>query len=274
VTGVSGSPGQTKGESRPGGEGDRRPCLSGADWDHLAGWWLDTFSNGADIEYEAQIIPLAAEHLASCRRVLDVGTGEGQLARRLGSGQPEGLVIGLDPSIEQVRNAVAQGSSPLYLRARGEEIPFRSGSFDGVLCCLAIEHADDPETVMTEMARVLAPGGRLVLIVNHPVTQGPASGLVDDHLLGERYWRIGPYLHERVVVEEVDPGVPIRFAHRPLSAYVNSLCDEGLVLTRLEEPAPPVEFLADSVDLTLELSMPRLCLMCFEWPTRPAGERQ
>lgn len=256
--------------SGPPGEAER----PAADWDDLAGWWLETFSNGADVEYEVQILPMAAELLGGCRRVLDVGTGEGQLARRLIAAQDGRLVVGLDPSAAQVRNAFSQGGGPLYLRARGEELPLRSGSFDGIVCCLVIEHADDPEAVMDEMARLLAPLGRLVLIVNHPITQGAGSGMVDDRDLDERYWRIGPYLESRVVVEDVDPGVPVRFAHRPLSHYVNHLCDAGLVLTRLEEPAPPLEFLGGSVDLALELAMPRLCLMRFERPAPPRRKGQ
>lgn len=253
-------------------EGARYPG-TGADWDSLARWWLETFSNGADVEYEAQILPLALEQLAGCRRVVDVGTGEGQLARRLSClPSPPGLVVGLDPSAAQIENAVAQQGGPRYVRARGERLPLASGSVDGVVCCLVIEHADDQDLFLSELARLLAPGGRLVLVLNHPATQGPGSGFVDDQILGERYWRIGPYLTEQVAVEEVDPGVPIRFSHRPLSRYVNPLCEKGLVLTRLEEPAPPLEFLSGSLDLELELAMPRLCLLRFERPGPPVGE--
>ena len=250
--------------SRTGGAG-AGPVPPRTDWDELAGWWRRTFANGADLEYELQILPLAADGLGGCRHLLDVGTGEGQLARRLAAADPPPeLVVGVDPSAGQLHNAVAQAGGPLFLQAAGEALPFAAASFDGVVCCLVIEHADDPDAVLSELARVLAPGGLLLLLVNHPVVQGPGSGLVDDTVLGERYWRIGPYLPHQVVVEEVDPGVPVRFAHRPLSGYVNPLCEAGLVLTRLEEPAPPLDFLADSVDLELELAMPRLCLMVFE----------
>ncbi len=250
--------------SRTGAAGTG-PVPPGTDWDELAGWWRRTFANGADLEYELQILPLAAAGLAGCRRLLDVGTGEGQLARRLAAAEPSPeLVVGIDPYPRQLHNAVAQSGGARYLQAAGEALPFAGASFDGVVCCLVIEHADDPDAVLSELARVLAPGGRLLLLVNHPVVQGPGSGLVDDTVLGERYWRIGPYLPRQVVVEEVDPGVPVRFAHRPLSGYVNPLCEAGLVLTRLEEPVPPLDFLADSVDLDLELAMPRLCLMVFE----------
>ena len=258
MTGVESS----KSDSEPPATDSEPPAT---DWDELAPWWRATFSNGADLEYEMQILPLAAAHLLGCDRILDLGTGEGQLARRLVANVPEpGLVTGIDPYSGQLANALEQGGGPVYVQARGERLPFKSGSFDGVVCCLVIEHADEPDQVLAEMARVLAQGGRLLLLINHPVVQGPGSGFVDDRVLDERYWRIGPYLTEQVVIEEVDPGVPVRFAHRPLSGYINPLCEAGLVLTRLEEPEPPLEFLSDSFDLSLERAMPRLCLMCFE----------
>lgn len=239
-------------------------------WDELAPWWSETFADGADIEYEVQILPLAADHLTGCRRILDVGTGEGQLARRLCRNEPAPrLVVGLDPFTAQLANAAAKGGGPRFVKGKGEALPFAGGSFDAIACCLVIEHAEDADALMAEVARVLAPGGRFLLLVNHPVVQGPGSGFIDDQVLGERYWRIGPYLVEGESVEEVDAGVPVRFSHRPLSRYINPLCEAGLVLTRFEEPEPPLEFLTDSLDLELERSMPRLCLMRFE---RLAGD--
>jgi SAM-dependent methyltransferase len=243
-------------------------------WDDLAPWWRATFTNGADVEYELQILPLAVELLRGSARVLDVGTGEGQLARRLADMVPSPyLVAGLDPAAGQLANAVEQAGGPTYLRGRGEEMPFSDGSFDAVVCCLAIEHTGDPKGVLREMARVLVPGGQLLLIINHPVVQGLGSGLVDDAILGERYWRIGPYLNEMLIVEEVDKGVKVSFEHRPLSAYINTLTKEGLCLVRLEEPPPPYEFLTGSVDVELERAMPRLCALLFRrhWSSSAAA---
>ena len=99
---------------------------------------------------------------------------------------------------------------------------------------------DAVDDAIAEVARVLAPGGRFCFFLNHPILQAPGSVWVDDHLVDppEQYWRIGPYLVESAVVEEVRKDVFIRFLHRPLSRYLNALADHGLLVERLEEPAP------------------------------------
>jgi SAM-dependent methyltransferase len=241
-------------------------------WEHHATWWRETFTNGADLEYELQILPLAAHHLEGLERVLDLGSGEGQLARRLCRGAPEPeIVVGLEPSAAQLAGAVGRAGGPRYVRGVGERLPFQDGCFDGIVCCLVIEHSSDPDALLAEAVRVLAVGGRFLLLVNHPLFQGTGSGFVDDQITGEHYWRVGPYLREDVVFEEVDPGVRLRFAHRPLSRYVNPVTALGCVLTRLEEPEPPLEFLEGSIDLELESAIPRLLLLRFERLAREVG---
>jgi SAM-dependent methyltransferase len=235
-------------------------------WDELAPWWKETFTHGADLEYEHQILPLAVTHLGGRRRILDLGTGEGQLARRVVADAPESktLVVGLDASAAQLANARAEGGGPRWVQALGEGLPFAAESFDAVVCCLVIEHSADADSLLAEVARILEPNGRFLLLINHPIVQGPGSGLVDDAILGERYWRIGPYLPETRNVEQVDKGVKVAFAHRPLSRYINPLAELGLFLVRIEEPEPPFEFLCGSVDMEFERAMPRLCVMIFE----------
>jgi 2-polyprenyl-3-methyl-5-hydroxy-6-metoxy-1,4-benzoquinol methylase len=67
-------------------------------WERNASWWQDGFTEGADAEYEEQILPLARECVAGAQRVLDVGTGEGQIAR-LAVRDGASLVVGVDPTI-------------------------------------------------------------------------------------------------------------------------------------------------------------------------------
>jgi hypothetical protein len=59
-------------------------------------------------------------------------------------------------------------------------------------------------------------------------------------------------------VEEVEPGVHVRFIHRPLSRYVNTLAANGLFVERMEEPAPPPGFLALAPEYVEAATVPRL----------------
>ncbi|MGH9283445.1 MAG: class I SAM-dependent methyltransferase, partial [Acidimicrobiales bacterium] len=53
----------------------------------------------------------------------------------------------------------------------------------------------------------------------------------------------------------------IPFIHRPLSRYVNAMADVGLVVTRMEEPAPPPGFLARAEEYLDAASIPRLLFL-------------
>ncbi len=230
-----------------------------AAWEEHASWWQENFTAGADPEYEEQILPLFASHLEGAQRVLDVGTGEGQMARLAAESCP--MVVGMDPSAAQVGLGAARGGGVHYLRADGAHCPFASESFDAVTICLVLEHVLDLEAVLDEVARILAPGGRLLLALNHPLLQTPGSGWIDDHILEEQYWRIGPYLQEQVTTEEVSKGIFLTFVHRPLSIYVNGLARRGLYVTALEEPAPPPGFLALAHEYEQAASIPRLAFV-------------
>ncbi|MCB1251528.1 MAG: methyltransferase domain-containing protein, partial [Acidimicrobiales bacterium] len=147
-----------------------------------------------------------------------------------------------------------------YARAGAEALPFADGAFDAVNVTLVLEHLDDLDAAVAEIARVLAPGGHLVLQLNHPCFQTPASGWIDDQFIDppEQYWRIGPYLPEAVTVEEVAKDVHVRFVHRPLARYLNALVAAGLLVERMVEPAPPPGFLAQAPEYTDAATVPRL----------------
>ena len=85
-------------------------------WEEHAQWWQEGFTAGADPEYEEQILPLASECLAGAGWVLDVGTGEGQVAR-LASSRDGQVVVGVDPTWAQLAVARERGGGPVYGRA-------------------------------------------------------------------------------------------------------------------------------------------------------------
>ncbi|MEI8000759.1 MAG: class I SAM-dependent methyltransferase [Actinomycetes bacterium] len=229
------------------------------EWETHAGWWQQYFTDGADPEYVEQILPLATEHLAGAGRILDLGCGEGQLARHaMGPGV---TVVGLDASAAQVAVARERAGGPVYARGSALALPFAPATFDAVAACLVMEHVEDLDGAIGEIARILRPGGRFVMFINHPLLQTPGSGWVDDHILEEQYWRVGPYLPDDRSLEEVAPGVHLVFVHRPLHRYVNTMTARGLLLERMDEPPPPTGFLARADEYAAAATIPRLMVL-------------
>ncbi|MBA3289306.1 MAG: methyltransferase domain-containing protein [Acidimicrobiia bacterium] len=231
-----------------------------ASWEEHARWWIDGFTDGADPEYEEQILPLAASELAGARRILDVGCGDGQITRMAAALDGVEAAVGVDPTWNQISVAARRGAATGFLRAGADSLPFADASFDAVVACLVFEHVDALDEAIGEVARVLVPRGRFCLFLNHPLLQTPGSGWIDDQVLDppEQYWRIGPYLPDAESVEEVEPGVWIRFLHRPLSRYVNTLAAHRLFVERMVEPAPPAGFLALAPEYLDAATVPRL----------------
>jgi SAM-dependent methyltransferase len=233
--------------------------VSDRPWETHAQWWQDHFTGGIDPEYEEQILPLVDEHLAGATRVLDVGCGEGQVSRRaaaLGA-----AVVGVDPTARQLATAVARGGGVRYARAAAEHLPLPDGAVDAVVICLTLEHLEPFEPAVHEMARVLAVGGVFCCFLNHPLLQTPGSGWIDDQILEEQYWRVGPYLPDDVAMEEVAPGIRLPFMHRPLSRYINVMADRGLLVERMVEPPPPPGFVARAPEYAEAATMPRLLVL-------------
>jgi SAM-dependent methyltransferase len=231
-------------------------------WEQQARWWQEGFTEGADEEYVEQIMPLAARWLDGAERVLDVGCGEGQVARQSVARGACG-VVGVDPTHAQISEAHARGGGPRYARAGADALPFAAGAFDAVVACLVFEHVVAVDAAVAEVARVLRPGGRFAFFLNHPLLQAPSSGWIDDHVLDppEQYWRIGPYLREDLTLEEVEPGVRIPFVHRPLGRYLNAMAANGLLVRHTDEPAPPAGFLARSPEYPQGADYPRLLVL-------------
>ncbi|MFP5326126.1 MAG: class I SAM-dependent methyltransferase [Acidimicrobiia bacterium] len=228
-------------------------------WEQNAQWWQDGFTEGVDAEYTEQILPLAAEHLAGARRVLDVGTGEGQVARLAARAGAD--VVGTDITWAQVTVARERGGGPAYARSGAASLPFRREAFDCVIACLVFEHIDAVDAAIAEVGRVLEPGGRFLFFLNHPLLQTPNSGWIDDQILMEQYWRIGAYLVEDKTLEEVEKDVFIPFIHRPVSRYVNAMAANGMLITRMEEPAPPPGFLERAAEYAEAATIPRLLVL-------------
>lgn len=240
-------------------------------WTEHADWWVREFTDGADVEYSEQMLPLIAQHLpvagpaGTVVRVADLGCGEGQAARLVAE-RPDVVALGVDASNALLQVAAERGGDPRYVRGSVLDVPVAEGALDAVISCLVLEHIADVDGACTEMARVLRPGGRAVLLLNHPLVQPPGSTWVHDHIAEppEQYWRLGPYLSEGSAPFTVTAEVTVEFHHRPLHRYLNAAWSAGLQLVHMDEPRPPAELYTDAeLEAGADL-IPRMVLLVLE----------
>lgn len=180
---------------------------------------------------------LAAIGEARPHRVLDAGCGDGGVAALLTA--PD--VICVDQSEAAVEAARARGLE--VLQADIEKLPFEDAAFDVVMCNWVLYHLPDLDLGLSELARVLRPGGRLVGVYN-------LGGHLDEvwSLVG-RPWPPEMFNGENggdalrrhfSVVERRDTGGDVLWENREaLQAYLDAYSE---MIGQLEAPAEPYPF--------------------------------
>src|SRR5947209_12443277 len=123
--------------------------------------------------------------------VLDVGAGPGAITATLGhAAGPDGLALGVDVSEPMLARAVRAAAAPQvgFLRADAQRLPFRDQSFDVAVSIAVFQLIPDPAAALSEIARVLKPGGRLAVMIptlRPPVNVWRALPTGGAHIFGE-----------------------------------------------------------------------------------------
>lgn len=166
--------------------------------------------------------------------VLELGGGSAPCSRWLAQ-DGVGFITSLDISREMLRHA--GGGDVALVQADAQALPYRDSTFDVVFSVFgALPFVPDIDAVLTDVARVLRPGGRLVFSVNHPMRwifpddPGPAGLLAAI-----------PYFEREYVETDADGTVTYAEFHRTLGDWVRALVGAGFVLDDLIEPEWPEE---------------------------------
>ncbi|HEX2090441.1 MAG TPA: methyltransferase domain-containing protein [Actinomycetota bacterium] len=128
-----------------------RNSVKAADYDHRA------FDSWIPLQryWQRERFRVIRGMVDGSRRILDIGCGSSRILQSL----PQ--AVGLDMQIRKLRWLRAPGRQ--LVQGSLSQLPFEDDSFDAVICSEVIEHIPREEIDLTDMVRVLAPGGALVL---------------------------------------------------------------------------------------------------------------
>lgn len=155
-------------------------------------WWRPTLGRafkgltGPGMAEEVRIARLLLG-LSTGHTVLDVACGPGNFTRSFGRTiGPEGLAVGIDASETMLRRGARdlvrdRADNVALIRGDATRLPFRAGSFDAACCFAALHLFSDPFDALADMARVLAPGGRIAIMtsVRRQVTLPPLKPVIE-----------------------------------------------------------------------------------------------
>lgn len=127
-------------------------------------------------------------------RVLDVAAGDGYWAGR--TRKRGARAVALDLAGAKLSRGRQLSDPPALVRSDALSLPFADASFDRVMSICAIEHFDDGEKALDEMARVLAPGGELVMSADSLTLAEHWPNLYRAHC--ERYHVKRTYSHQEL----------------------------------------------------------------------------
>jgi ubiquinone/menaquinone biosynthesis C-methylase UbiE len=212
-------------------------------WDPVAEWYDQLVGEEGSEYHQKVIFPGAMRMLQSVQGlgVLDIACGQGAWCRALaGHGA---RVVGVDASVKLVELARQRGGGAVEYHVGDacelDRVPMLPpGGFDLATSILAIQNIDPLQAALDGAARLLKPGGRLLVVMMHPAFRGPKYsgwGWEDK----TQYRRVDRYLLPRREPIISHPGRKDgRYTwtfHRPIQQYVNGLARAGLLVDRLEE---------------------------------------
>lgn len=222
-------------------------------WEPVADWY-DNLAEERSDHHANTIHPGTADLLGPLggKRLLDIACGQGAFARHLLSLSEQRApaeIVGIDASESLIASARERTKDP---RASFEVMDARHlaeaalGEFDAASCVLAAMNIDPIEPVFEACARLLKPGGRLVVVVLHPgfrIPQHSAWHFDEDARTPTQSRLITRYRSALAIPITMNPGEvaggaePVRTTthHRPVSQYVNALAKPGFAIDAMEE---------------------------------------
>jgi SAM-dependent methyltransferase len=203
----------------------------GEAWDAVATRWAGFVRGGGDTPYGWHSGAFLELLPAPGRLTVDVGCGEGRLARELSAHGHRLVSVDVSPTmVTLAREADPQGD---YRVADAAALPLDDGESDLVVAFMSLQDVDDVRGAMREAARVLEPHGHMCLAILHPVF---SAGQIQGEEPDAPFVIAGSYLDS---FRDDSPMIGAPFTvttfHRPLEVYFRGLEDAGFLIETVRE---------------------------------------
>ena len=227
--------------------------MPASDYDTFADAYAEQNDTGLFNAYynKPEILRLAGD--VSGRRILDAGCGSGPLAEAL---REKGAVVsGFDASAAMVDLARQRlgGDADVRVADLGEPLPFADDEFDVVVASLVLHYLQDWAGPLTELRRVLKPGGRLIVSVIHPSVYAIVDPEAD-------YFALTQYSEDYVFAGRT---VVLTYWHRPLHAVTDAFIGAGFRIAAVSEPPPAPDTPREVLPPDLEEGRSFICFLFF-----------
>ncbi len=206
------------------------------DWEASSQAWIESVEQGdPNRVYLLDEVMLRLAGDVRGRAVVDVGGGEGRFSRMLASRGARPVLV--DPVRSLLEHSARKEPQIGKVRAVGESLPIRSESMDLVVAYLCLIDIPDFRQGIREMARVLRPGGAIVVANLQSYATTLPSPSVRWGTAQKKHLLVSSYFEE--LAHQVQwSGIQVTNFHRPLSSYFEAFLSSGLTLEAFEEPRP------------------------------------
>jgi SAM-dependent methyltransferase len=194
-------------------------------------------------------------------RVLDLGCGFGWFAAfAADAGAMKVLALDVSEKMLDRARAINARTTIVYERADLESVVLPADSFDLAFSSLTLHYVEALPRLLREIAGALAPTGRLVASMEHPIYTAPTHPGWTATVEGRRAWALDSYFAEGARrTDWLAKGVLKH--HRTLTSLLMILTEAGFTLERLEEYHPSATDLVERPDLAGELDRPMFLMM-------------
>ncbi len=208
-------------------------------WDASENWYSSCVGEKGHYYHQTVVLPNVSRLLGKTGSLLDLGCGQGVLARHL----PEGTDYwGIDQSEALIATAKRMAKHGHYLVADAcGELPIEKRDFDRACFILSLQNMENGAAAIETAARHLKKKGKLLIVLNHPCFRIPRqSGWGFDEQMQLQYRRMNGYLSPQKIPIQTNPSQGARSAttfsyHHALSDYAKWLHQAKCAIHLFEE---------------------------------------